>query len=272
MPKIPYIPQATPITVTIDGHWDGMHNGNEPYMTYPGHEGSPRAVHIPHGALVQTRVEEVEFTVDKTPKHPHDYSDVTDTGEPLDAGKLGHMTFDGPEVEDPRPDCGARCPSRTYECDRPAGHDGSHQNGWLGWGQDTTRKPEPGDRVPKIGDTVAVPLNDENGTIIVGSLVATYDDKFWIEGDDFDLQVPHQGSRVTVIEPARPAVPDEPEGVERVLTQNHRVAMLTGGGWIVIGNPDDDPDDREPMTYDWQALWHYHGPLYIYSRGPVVGG
>jgi hypothetical protein len=75
-----------------------------------------------------------------------------------------------------------------------------------------------------------------------------------------------------VIEPARPAVPDEPEGVERVLTQNHRVAMLTGGGWIVIGNPDDDPDDRGPMTYDWQALWHYHGPLYIYSRGPVIGG
>jgi hypothetical protein len=97
----------------------------------------------------------------------------------------------------------------------PDGHLVHEAENGLQWrSEDTPRKPEYGDRVPQIGDTVAVTLNDENGTIIVGSLVATYDDKFWIEGDDFDLQVPHQGSRITVIEPARPVVPETYYGVK----------------------------------------------------------
>ena len=239
----PYIPQGTPITVTTDGWWDGYHNGNEPYLSYVGHDGLTKKMHIPHGARVDTHPEKSwpeSFTIDKTPKAAEPKL-RTDTGEPLDAEPL-----------------------EQWEVELLAAV-----------GEDTPSKPE-----PQIGDTVAVALNDENGTTIVGVLVATYDDKFWIEGDDFDLQVPHQGSRITVIEPASPAVPDEPKS-------------------SVIVHWEDDPEGKDDQFWEyaadmdlyywadvevtWPELWwsataERGAKVYVamettkYERGPVVGG
>jgi hypothetical protein len=339
MSERPYIPQGTPITVTIDGHWDGYHNGNEPYMSYPGPGGTTKKVYIPHGAYVETKpeqTEKVEFVVDKTPARsetvapgtvdelfgdratvssaelreylglpklrvfrdnynltwweiepdkfypadtrtnaeasakawPKDYrdmayleehytlTDVTDTGEPLDAERCGAVSLGLTG------DRACMLP--------PDGHLVHEAENGLQWrSEDTPRKPEYGDRGPKIGDTVAVPLNDENGTIIVGSLVATYDDKFWIEGDDFDLQVPHQGSRITVIEPARPAVPEEPAGDVCVMDE-----ATTQYVW------DERPEDGDGLNwraedgthYTWEHLWEKFGPLYRVERGPAISG
>jgi len=62
---------GTPVTITMDGFWDGYHNGNQPVIVVPNGQGENKKYHVPHGALVQTKPEEVEaveFTVDKTPK------------------------------------------------------------------------------------------------------------------------------------------------------------------------------------------------------------
>jgi hypothetical protein len=323
MPEVPYIPQGTPITMTVEGYWDGLHNGNEPYMSYVGHDGLPRKVYVPHGALVQTNPERggwLEFTVDKTPKaqptypdfsnpklrvfrdnynltwwevepnkfHPADsrtnaeayakawpkdyrdmayltehytLTDVTDTGEPLDAEKIPER-FQCTRCDDSD---GEYCAEHTYWSTRNAEFQRFWREYWAHnetvpeWAKDAPRK-----RGPQIGDTVAVPLNDENGTIIVGSLVATYDDKFWIEGDDFDLQVPHQGSRITVIEPARPAVPDEPDS-DLVFGKSGRVYVKPGPVWF-------DPFVEDSSTIGtWVDLWHKDGPLSLVERGPVIG-
>lgn len=208
--------------------------------------------------------------------------------EPGDAGTLINQ-------------CESISPVNTYRCDHTKNHRGAHEHQGVEWhgayptehapkitcvgasvgepikpltyGKDYQigdtdvlyRKPEPGDRVPQIGDTVAVALDEENGSTVVGILSATYDDKFWIEGDDFDLQVPHQGSQITVIEPARPAVPEEPEPC--VLTDENKTMFLFG---------EDHGDeilwrDESGTARTWLVVWECFGPLYKVERGTVIG-
>jgi hypothetical protein len=241
--EIPYIPQGTPITVTIEGHWDGLHNGNEPYMTYQGHDGQTRRVHIPHGAYVQTNPEEapdVAFTVDKTPKHPHDYSDVTDTGEPLDAERCGAVSLGLTG------DRACMLP--------PDGHLVHEAENGLQWrSEDTPRKPEYGDRVRVTFEGMYIDTPDP--------------DEFAIRRGDghYNYFVKACGATVTVIEPARPAVPDEPEPCVLI---NEGLDVLRG---VDLGEHLKWEDD-EGEYWLWPDAWEKFGPLYRVERGPVIGG
>jgi hypothetical protein len=321
--EIPYIPQGTPITVTIEGHWDGLHNGNEPYMTYQGHDGQTRRVHIPHGAYVQTNPEEapdVAFTVDKTPTRsetvapgtvdelfgdratmssaelreylglpklrvfrdnynltwwevepdkfypadtrtnaeasakawPKDYrdmayleehytlTDVTDTGEPLDAERCGAVSLGLTG------DRACMLP--------PDGHLVHEAENGLQWrSEDTPRKPEYGDRVRVTFEGMYIDTPDP--------------DEFAIRRGDghYNYFVKACGATVTVIEPARPAVPDEPEPCVLI---NEGLDVLRG---VDLGEHLKWEDD-EGEYWLWPDAWEKFGPLYRVERGPVIGG
>lgn len=310
--EIPYIPQGTPITVSINGHWDGMHNGNEPYMSYPGPGDTTKKVYIPHGAYVETKpeqAEKVEFVVDKTPKPPETVAPGTidelfgdratissaELREYLGQPKLSVFRDDYNltwwEIEpnkfypaDTRvsAEVSAKAWPKDYrdmayleehytltdvtdtgeplDADMQLADDPEYAKFCEEQAKDTPRKPEPGDRVRVIYEATY--------------RVQDWDSHHWLERDGLrTFRVPHD-AEITVIEPARPKVPDSP------LTDVLEV-------WYM-----DDREATETHRYDqsrdlyvsfggsstWEHLWTWsqeHGhdlyPLRV-ERGPVIGG
>jgi hypothetical protein len=319
------VPLGTPVTITVDGFWDGDHNGNQPVIVVPNGQGENKKFHLPHGALVQTKPEEVEvevveFTVDKTPKPQPVYydvegdeartfhgrtfkdlggrlwfevslgyvtpaktreeaedryaysntdglglayvranygplTDVTDTGEPLDA----EPTYTG------------QCEHREERrCARPSGHAPSNEHDYSRIAQweadlleekDTPRKPEPGDRV-RVSYEAEYHEHAEDGHFVRPNDL------------DFPILTPSD-VEITVIEPARPKVPEDPkrdleevwhnqnsDEESEVHEYNRHTGLYVGAGG----------------SNTWEHLWtwtqEYGHKLYplVTTRGPVIGG
>lgn len=287
MPQ-PYIAPGTPVKVTVYGTWDGYANGTQALISIPREPGATcpkdhRKWEVPKGATVRTKpalaaslgaAEEIYVIGDHEPLADWEKelllqeTDITDTGEPLDTEKIPER-FQCTRCDDSG---GEYCAEHTYWSTRNAEFQRFWREYWAHnetvpeWAKDTPRKPE-----PQIGDTVAVALDEENGSTVVGILSATYDDKFWIEGDDFDLQVPHQGSQITVIEPARPAVPEDPKRPVYTVGNHSGIHIL----WKYNAGAYSSEPDPHPMSWDelWTWAWQADHTVYeaTYERGPVIG-
>jgi hypothetical protein len=332
----PYVPLGTPVTITVDGFWDGDHNGNQPVIVVPNGQGENKKYHVPHGALVQTKPEEVEaveFAVDKTPKPQPTYpdfsepklrvfrdnynltwweiepdkfypadtrtnaeasakawpkdcrdmayleehytlTDVTDTGEPLDAGNpfedaSGLIWY--PHLTKDKYCNGSDCPARTRteasdHCQHGlTGSEVIHRYGFRRVVEDTPRKPEPGDRVR---------VKTPNGNTFEGMYVTEYragKDQVSVVEDDCILTVTGHPEDLVweVIEPARPAVPEDPQcDVEEEAGCDVLPWRYTGSRYC---------DDRG-QCLTWKRLWatsqEIGSKLYPirYERGPEIGG
>lgn len=157
-------------------------------------------------------------------------TDVTDTGEPLDT-----------------PDDAPRLAAAFAEPRRFVQ-------------RDTPRKPQPGDRVR---------VKTPNGNSFAGTYVTEYragKDQVSVVEDDCILTVTGHPEDLVweVIEPARPAVPEDPKCM--VINDDDEVFW-----WDPMDDDGQDYTDGNDW-FDWPALWARSGPFHLVERGPVIGG
>jgi hypothetical protein len=283
------VPLGTPLTITVDGFWDGDHNGNQPVIVVPNGQGENKKFHLPHGARVHTRpnvVEAVAFTVDKRPlctawdgrvrcdresgHHPEPHrkwlgdSDVYYWyDEPLDDQRTATNDQIGSSDAPPQPG-------------EPLGEFGEPLAQW----EKDLLAEEPDDTPPQPGDTVSVKLSDENGSVVVGKYDHRHEDGFHRilntgEGkqETFMLVVP-PGADIQVIARARPAVPEEP--YRDVIT--YCLADGTQEHWTHLAGTYSSELD---ISLSWRDLceraqdegWTIHEVQEVtrYERGPEIG-
>ena len=133
--------------------------------------------------------------------------------------------------------------------------------------QDTPRKPEPGDRVRVTYEAV---YRKQHG---YGS---KHDGDFRVYSDrhDASYRVPDD-AEITVIEPARPAVPEEPaeDVVYGGFSGKWYLKLRTGAGCSPAGwiHGYTRASDNEPPQ-SWEELYSYErGLVRVGGRGPVIG-
>jgi hypothetical protein len=281
----PYVPLSTPVTITVDGFWDGDHNGNQPVVVVPNGQGENKKFHLPHGARVHTRpnvVEAVAFTVDKPAPKPKLRTIKDGTGalafevapdlfwfavnravaqseyaardEPGDGFSYGDLV----EWFSPLTD--------VTDTGEPLDEFGEPLAQW----EKDLLAEEPDDAPPQPGDRVRVTPKSYEAEYVRHSV-----DVHHVKFDNGGTYMVGEDADIRVIARAKPAVPEDPR--ETVLEVNEE----TGGGttWeYKPGKPDDLYRANEIIACTWEQLWEYSRErgsklhTLVTTRGPVIGG